>query len=84
MTLKLVQIGNSMGIRLPKNLIEQFNFSTDIEVEIKREGLLLRKKKNNRAGWKKQILKEIKRGGVPELLIDDHIENEFDESEWQW
>ena len=84
MTLKLIQIGNSMGIRLPKKLIEQFNFNNEIDAEIKRDGLLLRKKNNSRAGWKKQILREIKKGGYPESLIEGNIENEFDESEWQW
>lgn len=84
MVLRLVQIGNSKGIRLPKRIIEQLNFSDEIEAEVKREGLLLKKKTKARVGWKKQILREIKKGGYPEMLIPDNIQNEFDESEWQW
>ncbi|HLP45664.1 MAG TPA: AbrB/MazE/SpoVT family DNA-binding domain-containing protein [Candidatus Kapabacteria bacterium] len=84
MILKLVQIGNSQGIRLPKTIIDQFNFNDSIEAVIKREGLLLRKKTKPRAGWKAQILKEIKKGGCLEMLIPDNVQNEFDESEWQW
>lgn len=84
MVLRLVQIGKSQGIRLPKSIIDQFNFNDAIEAEIKREGLLLRKKIKSRAGWKKRILKEIKKGGCPEMLIPDSIQSEFDESEWQW
>lgn len=39
---------------------------------------------NPRAGWKKQILKEIKKNGYPEMLIPDNISNKFDEDEWEW
>lgn len=84
MVLRLVHIGNSQGIRLPKTIIDQFNFNDAIEAEIKREGLLLRKKTQPRAGWKVRILKEIKKGGCPEMLIPDNIQAEFDDSEWQW
>lgn len=84
MVLKLVHIGNSQGIRLPKSIIDQFNFNNVIEAVIKRDGLLLRKKAKARAGWKAQILKEIKKDGNPEMLIPDNIQAEFDESEWQW
>lgn len=84
MVIRLVQIGNSKGIRLPKKIIEQFSFTDEIEAEIKKDGLLLKKKTKPRAGWKKQILKEIKKNGYPEMLIPDNIQNDFDESEWQW
>lgn len=84
MVIRLVQIGNSKGIRLPKRIIEQFSFADEIEAEIKKDGLLLKKKTKPRAGWKKQILKEIKKNGYPEMLIPDNIQNDFDESEWQW
>lgn len=87
MTIKLIRVGNSMGIRLPKKVIEQFNFTDEIDAEIKKEGLLLKKKKvprNPRTGWENRILREIEKGGYPEMLIPDNIENEFDESEWQW
>ena len=84
MVIRLVQIGNSQGIRLPKKIIEQFQFSGEIEAEIQKDGLLLRKKQSPRAGWKRQIQKEIKKNGHPEMLIPDHIQNDFDESEWQW
>ena len=84
MALRLVQIGNSQGIRLPKAIIDQFNFNDSIEAIIKRDGLLLKKKAKPREGWKEQILKEIKKDGYPEMLIPGNVQNEFDESEWQW
>ena len=84
MVIRLVQIGNSRGIRLPKQIIEQFSFSDEIEAEIKKDGLLLKTKTKPRAGWKKQILKEIKKNGSPEMFTPGNIHNDFDENEWQW
>lgn len=84
MVIRLVQIGNSQGIRLPKKIIEQFHFYDEIEAEIKKDGLLLKKKTRPRAGWKRQILQEIKKNGCPEMLLPDNIQNNFDETEWQW
>jgi antitoxin MazE len=82
MAIRLIQIGNSKGIRLPKEIIEQFGFTDEIEAEIKKDGLLLKKKTKPRAGWKEQTLKEIKENGSPEMLIPDNIQNDFDENEW--
>jgi len=45
---------------------------------------ILKKKTKPGAEWKKQIQKEIKENGHPEILIPDNIQNDFDESEWQW
>ena len=84
MNAKLVQIGHSWGIRISKRILEQFNFKDEIEVEIKKEGLLLKKKtqgKKPRSGWKRQILKEIEKNGYPEMLMPDNMQNEFDEGE---
>ena len=42
MTTKLIPIGNSYGIRLPKSVINQFSFNKgDIEILIKEEGILI-------------------------------------------
>ena len=42
------------------------------------------RKAKPKAGWKKQILKEVKKDGPPEMLIPDDIQNDFDEDEWHW
>ncbi len=84
MVVKLVQIGDSKGIRLPKQLIDQFNFCDEIEVEINTDGLLLKKKTKPRAGWKEQILSEIKKNGYLDMLMPDTVQNDFQENEWEW
>ena len=42
MQTKLVAIGNSYGIRLPKSIIKQFDFDKGvIEIVVKKEGILI-------------------------------------------
>ncbi len=84
MVIRLVQIGNSRGIRIPKQIIDQFSFNDEIEAEVKKEGLLLKKKTKPRSGWKKQILSEIKKNGAPDMIIPDDIQNDFQASGWEW
>lgn len=42
MQTRLVSIGNSLGVRLPKSLIKQFDLDKgDIELVVKKEGILI-------------------------------------------
>ena len=42
MQIKLIPIGNSFGIRLPKSIIKQFNFDkNNLEIVIKENGILI-------------------------------------------
>ncbi len=84
MTIKLIKIGSSRGVRLPKKLIEKFNFGDELEMEIKKDGLLLKKSANPRLGWYQNIQQELKNEDFTEDLIPGSFKNEFDESDWQW
>lgn len=43
MQVKLISIGNSLGIRIPKNLVKQFSLEKgNIELVVKEEGILLK------------------------------------------
>lgn len=91
MKTKIVQIGNSKGIRIPKAFLEQLKFGEAVEFEILPEGLLLRpvfepdKPAVARAGWKEMFVSALSgkcAGGdefddwdVPDL-------SGFDEKEW--
>lgn len=54
MKLKIVSIGNSRGIRLPKPLMAQVGIENEVEVEVEGNTLILRSpKKGARKGWEK-------------------------------
>ena len=49
--LKVVRIGNSRGVRLPKTLLDKYAIGDDVVVEEREDGLLLRSKKDRRLSW---------------------------------
>ena len=49
--IKLVPIGNSKGIRLPKKLLEKYGFKEKIVLEETAEGILLRAKEDSKLSW---------------------------------
>ena len=49
--LKVVQIGNSRGVRLPKAVMERYQIKDALVLEAREEGLLLRGKKDRRMTW---------------------------------
>ena len=49
--IKIVHIGNSMGIRLPKTLLQKYGFSNSLILEETSQGLLLRKKQDDKLSW---------------------------------
>ena len=49
--IKLVPIGNSKGIRIPKALLQKYGFSNSLLLEETDRGLLLRKKDDHKLSW---------------------------------
>jgi len=49
--LKVVPIGNSRAVRLPKAVLEKYAIREAVLVEEREEGLLLRSKEDKRLSW---------------------------------
>lgn len=49
--LKVVPIGNSRGVRLPKAVLDRYQIKDALVLEARAEGLLLRGKKDKRMTW---------------------------------
>jgi antitoxin MazE len=49
--IKLVPIGNSKGVRVPKDLLQKYGFNSSLLLEETDKGLLLRKKDDNKLSW---------------------------------
>jgi antitoxin MazE len=48
---KVVPIGNSRGVRLPKSVLDKYAIRDVVVVEEREEGILLRSKKDRRLSW---------------------------------
>ena len=51
MITRIVSIGNSRGIRIPKPLLEQTGLSDEVEISAEDDALVIRPIKKPRAGW---------------------------------
>ena len=49
--IKIVHIGNSLGVRLPKALLQKYGFTHSLILEETTQGLLLRKKQDDKLSW---------------------------------
>ncbi|MFN3234947.1 MAG: AbrB/MazE/SpoVT family DNA-binding domain-containing protein [Gammaproteobacteria bacterium] len=87
MNVKLTRWGNSMGIRLPKEIINVAHLhegsSLVIKFSEKKGTITLVPEVEPHAGWK-EAFNMVADQGQDGLLIDDSLENDFDEDEWRW
>ena len=85
---KLVRIGNSRGVRLPKAVIEQAGLATDVEIAVRDSQVVIRSASANspRAGWDRAFKLAIAKHGPAEPMDPgwELTPNDFDEKEWTW
>jgi antitoxin MazE len=81
---KIIQIGNSKGIRLSKSLIEQYNMKDEVLLEAKKDSIVIRPVENPRVDWEKSFEEMRLRGDDMQLDEGTELESEWDQEEWQW
>jgi len=79
---RLVQIGNSRGVRLPKAFIEQAGLTEEVELEIQDGSVVISAVRNVRAGWRDAAENLAHR--EEDILLDDEVPTRFEEEEWEW
>jgi antitoxin MazE len=84
MRARVVKIGNSQGIRIPKPLLDQTGIIDDVELEVENTQIIIRPISNPRLGWD-NAFKSMAESGHDTLIDEnDNISNSWDEEEWQW
>jgi antitoxin MazE len=84
MRTRLVRIGNSQGVRIPKLLIEQSGLCGELEMESRQGALVIRAARKPRAGWASAFREMAERGDdapLPDLSVSM---SDWDEEEWEW
>jgi antitoxin MazE len=82
MKTKLVRIGNSRGVRIPKPLLEVAGLTDEVELRIVESRIVLEAPTRPRGQWAEAAADLIARG--EDGPLDDFIPTEFDRSEWTW
>ena len=83
MITKIIKIGNSRGIRIPKAILEQTGLSGQVRLEVENGQIILRPADTPRKGWKKSF-QHMHEKSDDELIDKDQITSSWDENEWEW
>ncbi|GHU79039.1 hypothetical protein FACS189462_4440 [Spirochaetia bacterium] len=82
MLVSVIPIGNSKGIRLPKNIISELNIDDKVEMEVRNKEIIIKRvAKKPREGWAEACAAMHERS-EDELLISDTLESTS--FEWDW
>ena len=81
---RVIRIGNSQGIRIPKLLLEQARLGEAVELEAQQGQLVVRAAHASRHGWEEEFRAMAKQGD--DQLLDPQAPDAtaWDADEWEW
>ena len=82
MKARIVRIGNSRGIRLPKVLLADAQLEEEVELQAEPGRIVIRRTTRPRAGWASLARRMRERG--EDRLLGPPTSTRFDEREWKW
>ena len=82
MRARIIRIGNSRGIRIPKVWLDQLGLGEEVEVAIQKETLVIRRPQRPREGWNEAFRSMAERGD--DRLLDKMSATKWDREEWEW
>lgn len=84
MRARVVKIGNSQGIRIPKTLLDQTGILDDVELEVEKNQIVIRPLSNPRRDWENAFKAMADRGDDALINGDEHLSHSWDDEQWQW
>lgn len=79
MKARLVQIGNSRGVRLSKAMLEHAALADEVEIMAEPGAITIRPAHAPRAGWADAAAR-----GPQEAVLDGVSTSDFEDTEWEW
>ncbi len=83
MKVKLVRIGNSRGIRIPKAVLEQCGLQEVADLRVERGRLVIVRERRPRQGWDEAFI-AAGPSSNDELLLKAAPSSKFDREDWRW
>lgn len=80
---RLIKIGNSQGLRIPKVILEQLDWSEEIELEVQENQLVIRPSITPRSQWEEQF-QAMATYGDDQMLDENPTLTTWDDEEWEW
>jgi antitoxin MazE len=79
---KVIKIGNSRGIRIPRSMIEQAGLTGEVEMVIVGDKLIIHAARRPREGWEAHFARMAEQ--KDDTLLDAPTPTRWDEDEWTW
>ncbi|MBI3944268.1 MAG: AbrB/MazE/SpoVT family DNA-binding domain-containing protein [Chloroflexi bacterium] len=81
---RMVKIGNSRGIRIPKLFLDQVDLGEEVELELQEDQIVIRPARSPRQGWDEKFRTMAQEGD--DQLLDEIPGNAtiWDTAEWEW
>lgn len=75
MKASIIQMGNSQGLRIPKPILKQCGFNTEVELEVHDKELIIKATSSSRQNWGKAAFKAMAKKEDDRLI-------EFPQNQW--
>jgi len=85
MKTKVIKIGNSQGIRIPKSMIDESGLKSEVELKIVDNQIVIKSVPKIRDSWEIAFKKMAK--NKDDILLDSQTLSEqstWDKEEWEW
>ncbi len=79
---KIVRIGNSQGIRIPRLVLDETGLSGEVELEVLDNEIIIRADRGLRDGWSEAFSEMASKRD--DVLLDESAPNDWDVAEWEW
>jgi antitoxin MazE len=79
---KVVKIGNSHGIRIPRAILEQAGLTGEVEMKVTGDQLIIFASHHPRQGWGEHFAGMAEKGD--DQLLDEISTTQWTEREWTW
>jgi antitoxin MazE len=79
---KVVKIGNSRGIRIPRAILEQAGLTDEVEMAVEGNQLIIQAAHHPRQGWEDHFAAMAAQGD--DRLLDETSVTQWDKEEWTW
>ncbi len=83
MKAKIVRIGNSQGLRIPKPLLEQTGLEGEVEIRVEDQSIVISPLHDRRSDWD-LAFEAMAATGDDRLLDEAWVLTEWDEADWEW
>ena len=80
---RIIKIGNSHGIRIPRLVLDQIGLANEVEIEVQADQLVIRPSHSPRHDWDAQFQAMAQRG-EDRLLDTEPPPTKWETEEWEW